>query len=270
MNYERIYERLIRHAKENPAYGYCEVHHVKPRSLGGGNEQDNLVSLTARQHFVAHRLLAKIYGGNMWAALAFMSRGGVKSANGVYVSSRLYERIKLEDAAWRSERYAGENNPFFGSSHGNGALIKMRKPRTNKAGLYGRKIDGIGDVIASVITYKPRYVEPDLSLMARINAVVSSSDSETKRMVSFYRRSVGVAKAVSSRDYTGVNNPNHGNGAAISGNKNPMYGKKQKDSTKALIGEKAKRTLKCPHCGKESNIANAHRWHFDNCKHKDS
>ena len=24
----------------------------------------------------------------------------------------------------------------------------------------------------------------------------------------------------------------------------------------------------CPHCGKESNLGNAKRWHFDNCKYK--
>lgn len=31
-----------------------------------------------------------------------------------------------------------------------------------------------------------------------------------------------------------------------------------------LVINKAK--LKCPHCGKESNVGNAKRWHFDNCR----
>lgn len=29
-------------------------------------------------------------------------------------------------------------------------------------------------------------------------------------------------------------------------------------------------TLTCPHCGKETNIGNAKRWHFDNCGRKRS
>lgn len=28
------------------------------------------------------------------------------------------------------------------------------------------------------------------------------------------------------------------------------------------------KTLTCPHCGTVSNVGNAKRWHFDNCKHK--
>jgi len=270
MNYKSVYEKLIANATENPPQGVCEVHHIIPRSLGGGNDRGNLISLTPRQHFIAHLLLAKIHGGPMWAALAFMSRSGTKSARGVAVSSRVYESIKINDAAWRSELYSGSGNPFFGSSHGPESLIKMRKPRVNKSGLFGRKVFGIGDVIASVITYKPRHVEPDLSLMRRIDESVQSWDTETKRLSSFYRRSVSISQSFAGRDYSGERNPNYGNGAAISGERNPMFGLRHSEETKNKIAEKAKRVLKCPHCGKESNIANAHRWHFDNCKHKDS
>lgn len=270
MNYRKIYDSLIDDARCNPPDGYVELHHVLPRSLGGGNGRENIVALTPKQHFIAHLLLAKIYGGNMWAALAFMVRGGTKSANGARISSRAYSIIKARDAKWRSEKYSGDGNPFFNKTHTHCSLLKMRRPRENKEKLYGRKVDGIGDVISFVLTYKPRHKEPDLSLMNRINECVSSSNAETKRMVSFYRRSESVSKAISGRDYKGKNNPNYGNGSAISGTKNPMFGMKHKDSTKALIGQKAKRKLRCPHCGKEANIANAHRWHFDNCKHKNT
>lgn len=32
--------------------------------------------------------------------------------------------------------------------------------------------------------------------------------------------------------------------------------------------QKNRKRVVCPYCGKELDIANAYRWHFDNCKHK--
>ena len=37
---------------------YHERHHIKPKCLGGTNDEDNLIDLFAREHFEAHRLLA--------------------------------------------------------------------------------------------------------------------------------------------------------------------------------------------------------------------
>ena len=59
MNYQRHYDKLIEtrknRARENSVY--YEKHHVIPSSLGGKNEYENLVYLTAKEHFIAHRLL---------------------------------------------------------------------------------------------------------------------------------------------------------------------------------------------------------------------
>ena len=59
MNYERIYNQLIEKRKSSNLDGYVENHHILPRSLGGSDSEDNLVKLTAREHFIAHLLLAK-------------------------------------------------------------------------------------------------------------------------------------------------------------------------------------------------------------------
>ena len=40
---------------------YLEKHHIIPKSLGGTNDASNLVKFTARQHYIAHLLLYKIY-----------------------------------------------------------------------------------------------------------------------------------------------------------------------------------------------------------------
>ena len=38
---------------------YYELHHIIPKSMGGTNDADNLVKLTAREHFLCHLLLVK-------------------------------------------------------------------------------------------------------------------------------------------------------------------------------------------------------------------
>lgn len=39
---------------------YVEKHHILPKSMGGDNSKDNLVPLTAREHFICHWLLTKM------------------------------------------------------------------------------------------------------------------------------------------------------------------------------------------------------------------
>lgn len=59
---EARYAWLVAKAVERgqPA-GYFERHHVVPRSAGGGDTAGNIVCLTAREHFLAHWLLYRIY-----------------------------------------------------------------------------------------------------------------------------------------------------------------------------------------------------------------
>lgn len=63
--------------------GYVEKHHVIPRCLGGTDDPDNLVRLTAREHFLAHQLLVKIHPGvrGLSWALVLMC-GKIKYAKG--------------------------------------------------------------------------------------------------------------------------------------------------------------------------------------------
>jgi len=61
MNYQKIYQNLIENRKQNILESYVETHHIIPKCLGGTDRKENLVKLTAREHFVAHQLLIKIY-----------------------------------------------------------------------------------------------------------------------------------------------------------------------------------------------------------------
>lgn len=63
--YTRWYYCIVTNAqtRKNNLEVYTEKHHIIPRSLGGEDVLENLVKLTAREHFICHRLLAKMTTG---------------------------------------------------------------------------------------------------------------------------------------------------------------------------------------------------------------
>ena len=76
MNYQKVYDDLIAKRLAKPLKKvrvnsheklfdgvYTETHHIQPLSLGGLDSKENLVELSAREHFIAHKLLFKIYRG---------------------------------------------------------------------------------------------------------------------------------------------------------------------------------------------------------------
>jgi hypothetical protein len=89
VNYSRIYSEFIADRRKRRAPdGYSERHHIVPRTLGGADEPDNLIDLTAEDHFFAHLLLAKIHGGKLWAPIAFMVGGSRKDYQPIVSRSR--------------------------------------------------------------------------------------------------------------------------------------------------------------------------------------
>lgn len=95
MDYQKHYNLLIEtRKKRNLVDGeYYEKHHIIPRSMGGTDESSNLIHLTAREHFIAHWLLWRIYQNSEMAfafyCLTYMSK------NQKVKSSRVYEECKL-------------------------------------------------------------------------------------------------------------------------------------------------------------------------------
>ncbi len=96
---------------------YYERHHVVPVSLGGTNSPDNLVLLTAKEHFLVHKLLFKHYmlEGNTKQqhsmALAF-HRLSKQTYNGVErkFTAKSYALVKRAI----SKAMTGEGNPMYG------------------------------------------------------------------------------------------------------------------------------------------------------------
>lgn len=102
--YTRVYHNIIANAKSRILEEeYIEKHHIIPKSLGGSNSEDNLVALTAREHFICHWLLTKMVLGEakqkMVLALSFMqgrNKSQTKYTN--KITARVYARIRQEVA----------------------------------------------------------------------------------------------------------------------------------------------------------------------------
>jgi hypothetical protein len=112
MDYQKIYNDLVFRAqnREKPSC-YTERHHIVPKSMGGLNNKDNLVILTAREHFIAHILLYKIYKNQQMAyALCAMAMRTLKH---IKITSRQYAYIREQ----YSLAQKGKNNPNYGKKH---------------------------------------------------------------------------------------------------------------------------------------------------------
>jgi hypothetical protein len=156
MDYAKHYNNLMstrlllkpeRH-KMRKSGQYFEGHHIIPKSKGGtgissrGLNNDNIVYLTAREHFLAHWLLWRIHRDRS-SALSFHKMLSCNKNQERIKSSRAYnearlafsetnkgnqygrfgkgkkmsEERKAEVSKFMKGRWSGENNPFFGMKH---------------------------------------------------------------------------------------------------------------------------------------------------------
>lgn len=112
MNYKRVYESLVERAtlrglNKGLFEGYFEKHHVLPKCMGGNDGAENLVLLTGREHFIAHKLLCKVYPEQKSLFFALYQMSIDPNDRGYKVSSREYQNLKTAF----SENQKGENNP---------------------------------------------------------------------------------------------------------------------------------------------------------------
>lgn len=109
MNYKRQYDLLIEKARQRGTVeGYKERHHIIPRCMDGDDEKENLVELTAREHYVAHRLLYMQHKSSE-TAHAWFSMLRISENQERQFTSRQYERAKLAMATAVSKRLKKDN-----------------------------------------------------------------------------------------------------------------------------------------------------------------
>jgi hypothetical protein len=110
--YSSLYHKITSRAKQRIVEGYTEIHHIIPQSLGGGNDKENLVELTAREHFICHWLLIKMTEGEDRSKMLY-ALNGMKAENRYQqryhtkITARVYERYRIEHAENHSKRMKG-------------------------------------------------------------------------------------------------------------------------------------------------------------------
>lgn len=115
--YETWYNNIVDRAKNRSINTYKEIHHIIPRSLGGTNLKENLVELTAREHFICHWLLVKMHTGEarskMINALYMMrAEGTYQHRYTSIITSRVYSKLREEFSQYISKRNSGRKQPF--------------------------------------------------------------------------------------------------------------------------------------------------------------
>lgn len=144
--YTRIYMSIISNAKSKNRVKrkgtYFENHHIIPKSLGGTNTHDNLVLLTAKEHFVVHHLLTKMLDDKqlqikMIHAFWRMCHAPQQQQK---ITSNVYHSIRQERCENLALMLTGNKNHFYGKTHSAETKEKMkikaigRNPHNNYLG----------------------------------------------------------------------------------------------------------------------------------------
>jgi len=158
--YSNLYFKITSNAKQRITEGYTERHHIIPQSLGGNNDKDNLVDLTAREHFVCHWLLIKMTEGKDRSKMLY-ALNGMKAENryqqrySTKITARVYENHRIEHAHTHSNTMKGRTPSNKGrkmseeqkqllrekakANHANGKVYSVESQQKRIAKVLGRK-----------------------------------------------------------------------------------------------------------------------------------
>lgn len=133
--WQNWYNRIIEKRKTNPILeGYRERHHIIPKSLGGNNNKENLIYLTAKEHYICHLLLVRICQNNKIAykkMLCALFKLG--NCNKHYNSNtyKIYREEYIKNCCIGHHNQDGEKNSAWGKkwmSNNKLQISKMIKP----------------------------------------------------------------------------------------------------------------------------------------------
>ncbi len=240
--YTRWYNQIVERARFRITEDYTETHHIQPRSLGGTDDINNLVELTAREHFICHWLLVKMTTGEdhykMLNALRMMR--AEKHGQQRYetaITSRVYESIKIEYSILQSERIRGEKNPMWNRTHTEEARKAISEKNT------GKKLteEQIAKQVAAQTGRKRKPFSEEW--------ITKMSESKKGEKNPRY----GVELSEETRRKIG----------------DRIRGRKQTDEEKARRAEanrgKVKPKILCHHCQQMIAVNTYPRWHGDSC-----
>lgn len=119
--YTKWYWNIIEKRLREEPNDYYERHHIIPKFMGGGNEKNNLVKVTGREHYILHLLLMKIcekiadkniYRKSVYSVLCFLGRNN--KTERCIIPSKIIESIRIAANNHKKKSYIKENHPFWG------------------------------------------------------------------------------------------------------------------------------------------------------------
>jgi hypothetical protein len=234
MNYQKVYNEIIEKAKSRVIVeGYYERHHIIPKCIGGSNKKDNLVNLTAREHFICHWLLARSNKDpKLWFAFDMMCRLRTRQQKRYKPSSRAYKEAKEKVSEIRKANIVSEETRNKISEANKG------KKRTEV------QINNMSEALKGI--------KRSESTKKKMSESKKGNKNPTKNPEVALKISLSKKGKSSNRK-----------GFILSENTKILISKAQKGVKK---GKQA--IVKCDHCGKEGGINSMNRWHNDNCKYK--
>lgn len=242
--YEKWYTTITKNAKNRLLDNYTERHHIVPRSLGGLDDKQNLVDLTAREHFICHWLLTKMHTGEARSKMIY-ALNGMKRTNKEQeryktpITSRVYARLKEEFSKTHSETMKGRRAHNKGKPMSEEQKAKIRA--TKKA--------------------NPRVITDEYREARRQQMIGTTRSEETKQKMSMVAK--GKLKGpMDSKIKQRISNSTKG----IS--KNPTSVLKRTETLKRLAAEGTHHSMikvTCPHCGTEMQKLLYARYHGPRC-----
>jgi len=228
MDYQKHYNLLVERARgSSPIPGiYYEKHHIIPKCLKGSDEPSNIVILTAKEHFFAHLLLARIYPEEPKIQIAFWfmcnQRGRGEQKKRKVPSARQYAAAKEVFVRLMRQEKTGQKNPSQSER------MKQNNPN-NKPGVKEKQAAAKQGKLLSVETKQ------------KISAALTGRMVTWGDKVSKTRLERGLGKEPKSESHKAKISE------ALKGISKPEY-----------------TCPYCRKVGK--GASNMQRWHFENCK----
>lgn len=233
MNYKKLYDKLMEFRLNNPPQNvYTETHHITPVCMGGSDGQDNLVRLTAREHYLAHAFLFKHYKTSKLAHAWFSMLRCDKNQKRYY-TARQYEMARNAHSNALKDSMKGEGNHFYGKTHSKETreILSEKNKEWHK---HNTKSEAVIDNWVDKVARKPA--------------------SEKQKQ----------AASTAGKNKITLKNINTGECVKVDRSLKSDYDSNIWKNPAAIHQKREK----CIHCEVESTAGNIKRWHNDNCKTK--
>lgn len=133
MTYELFINGILKTRGRIINDGYKEKHHIIPKCLGGNNDKENLIELTAEEHFIAHKLLANEYPNSNKLLYAFWLMSHCKKYDTQkLINEKEYAELKKKFSKMQSIRYKGKHSYNYGKHCSEEQKEKLRIANTGK------------------------------------------------------------------------------------------------------------------------------------------